>query len=337
MNRHTRTVVIAGCLMSVGVAMAAGSDSAYLGILFDPTPLPEILTKHLELESGQGLRVQNVQKNGPADRAGIGRDDIVIELNGEPVTDFHAFLDTVSQHHVGEKVTLQILHLGKQRRVEITLAARASAFNPKFPPEPLEHQHIAPGRIWRFHHGPDRWVEIDKEMKPELPEVVKAITQELYVFHYQADGNHPACTVSIHGDPHDEESTLIIKQQGKEYTTTVDSLDRLPGNTQARGEQALERAKHQARQKIHSRMWWQHSNALRDFLRKRAPAAKEGLAYIPDVLKRHLHDKESFTDTPRSIPENDQPRIEQLKKELDQLKERLKALEALQANEEGPV
>ena len=64
-------------LFLAGSGLLAQSDSAdvrpYIGVLLDTTPLPDLLVKHLGLSPGQGIRIQNVHRGGPADKAGLER------------------------------------------------------------------------------------------------------------------------------------------------------------------------------------------------------------------------------------------------------------------------
>ena len=47
------------------------SPRPYLGVKLDPNPLPELLVKHLNLDSDRGLLIKNIQRDSPADKAGL--------------------------------------------------------------------------------------------------------------------------------------------------------------------------------------------------------------------------------------------------------------------------
>ncbi|MHC4074670.1 MAG: PDZ domain-containing protein [Planctomycetota bacterium] len=117
-------IALAG-LFSTDTAISAESESTgprpFMGLLLDPAPLPELLTKHLGLSPGQGIRIRNVQRRGSADEAGLERDDIIIGFEDDEVDDNERFVDAVREAGVGAEVSLQIIHLGKRKTVEIKL------------------------------------------------------------------------------------------------------------------------------------------------------------------------------------------------------------------------
>src|SRR5260370_37847428 len=53
-----------------------------IGITWNKNSKPELLKA---LGTNQGVLIEEIQKGGPADKAGVKRDDIVVALNGQPV------------------------------------------------------------------------------------------------------------------------------------------------------------------------------------------------------------------------------------------------------------
>lgn len=60
-------------------------DRAWLGVV--PREVPDPVRGRLGLEFGQGVFVAHVQEEGPADRAGIRRGDVILQWNGYAATD----------------------------------------------------------------------------------------------------------------------------------------------------------------------------------------------------------------------------------------------------------
>jgi S1-C subfamily serine protease len=58
--------------------LKAAETRPYMGVWLDTSPLPDLLIKHLGLSPSQGIRITNVHRDSPADRAGLERDDIII-------------------------------------------------------------------------------------------------------------------------------------------------------------------------------------------------------------------------------------------------------------------
>lgn len=57
----------------------------------------------------------------PANKAGIVENDIILEINGEKITEKDPLPKLISQYQVGEKIKLKILHSGEEKTVEVTL------------------------------------------------------------------------------------------------------------------------------------------------------------------------------------------------------------------------
>ena len=103
--------------------MASGKVTrAWMGVtLADLTP---DLAEGFGLQGQQGVLVQSVLPGQPADRAGIRRSDIVVELNGKPVTDTQKFRMEIADMPVGSHVRLVVLRDGHRVPVTIVLGER---------------------------------------------------------------------------------------------------------------------------------------------------------------------------------------------------------------------
>lgn len=82
------------------------------------------LAEGFGLTQKQGVVVQNVVKGSPAERAGIQRNDVIVELNGAPVADSDKFRFKIADTPAGTKIRLGVLRDGKKLALEVTLADR---------------------------------------------------------------------------------------------------------------------------------------------------------------------------------------------------------------------
>ncbi len=96
---------------------------------------PEI-AEGFGLANQQGIVIQNVLKDTPAERAGLQRNDVIVELNGVPVTDIDKFRFKIADMTAGTRVKLGILRDGKRINSEVTLIDRDDnlANGPAAPP-----------------------------------------------------------------------------------------------------------------------------------------------------------------------------------------------------------
>lgn len=71
-----------------------------------------------------GALVEDVERGGPADRAGIAADDVVVSVDGDPVESMSALIAALRRHLPGDVVELAVHRDGRIRTVRVTLAAK---------------------------------------------------------------------------------------------------------------------------------------------------------------------------------------------------------------------
>jgi Do/DeqQ family serine protease len=103
--------------------VAKGSVTrAWLGVqLAELTPE---LADGFGIKGNQGVVIQDVLHGQPAERAGLRRNDVIVELQGQPVTDLQKFRLKVADTPVGSKINLTVLRDGKKVPVVVTLTER---------------------------------------------------------------------------------------------------------------------------------------------------------------------------------------------------------------------
>ena len=85
------------------------------------------LAESLQLPAVAGALVSDVEKDGPADRAGVQRGDVITAINGEHVNDSNELRNRIALAGPDADVELTIVRNGKVQKVATTLAALASA------------------------------------------------------------------------------------------------------------------------------------------------------------------------------------------------------------------
>ncbi len=79
------------------------------------------------LPSKDGAFVDNVEESGPAGKAGIQKGDSIVAVNGTPVKETRALIDTISGMPPDRKVELDVIRDGKRKSMTVTLGERPSA------------------------------------------------------------------------------------------------------------------------------------------------------------------------------------------------------------------
>lgn len=106
------------------VAEAVRSEPAknhaegWLGVMV--VRVPESLQAQLKTDK-DALLVENMVKDGPADRAGLARFDVITKLDGQAVDE--DFVETLRDKGAGAEVELAVIHEGQPQTVRVTLGA----------------------------------------------------------------------------------------------------------------------------------------------------------------------------------------------------------------------
>jgi S1-C subfamily serine protease len=92
---------------------------AHLGVAVAPRPLPPAVAERL----GRRVAVQIMQilEDGPADRGGLRAGDLVIDLDGEPVSDASDLQRLMVHERIGRRVSAVIVRDGARMTVELIL------------------------------------------------------------------------------------------------------------------------------------------------------------------------------------------------------------------------
>ena len=94
----------------------------FLGV--SPQAITADMADSLGLKSTKGALIADVVKDSPAEKGGLKPGDVVVALNGKPVSDNSQLTRDVGVIPPGSTVKLDIIREGKQRTVEVKLAER---------------------------------------------------------------------------------------------------------------------------------------------------------------------------------------------------------------------
>ncbi|MGC0143551.1 trypsin-like peptidase domain-containing protein [Pseudactinotalea sp. Z1732] len=93
-----------------------------IGATLDPTYAGEGVRVHTETTEGQ----EPITPGGPAEAAGLAPGDVIVALNGNPVTSAEELIVRIRAHAPGEVITLTIREDGAERELEVTLGEQPS-------------------------------------------------------------------------------------------------------------------------------------------------------------------------------------------------------------------
>jgi S1-C subfamily serine protease len=69
----------------------------------------------------KGLRVDGVTKDGPADKGGMLKGDIIISINGMPVGNIYEYMSRLGKLKQGQTISVEVIRKGKNEVLIIPL------------------------------------------------------------------------------------------------------------------------------------------------------------------------------------------------------------------------
>ena len=111
------------------------------------------------LGEDHGVIVGEVKKGGPADKAGVKADDIILAINGQPVKNGDELVARVADIAVGTPTSITVDRDGKKMDMKLTIQDRAKVFSddPRVVGEnavPEQHsrqRRIHASQVWHQH------------------------------------------------------------------------------------------------------------------------------------------------------------------------------------------
>jgi hypothetical protein len=118
---------------------APQAQAAFLGVVSGD--VPEMLAGHLDLKPGEGVLVRSLVPGGPADQSGITANDVILRVAGREIGSPEAISNQIATHQPGDTVTIDLIHKGKQTKLEVALGVRPAAIA-AMEPQPLDPRNL---------------------------------------------------------------------------------------------------------------------------------------------------------------------------------------------------
>jgi serine protease DegQ len=94
----------------------------WLGI--EPQSMTRDIAQSLALGRAEGVMIGGLQRNGPADRAGMLSRDVVLEIAGKPTPDVPHLLARIAELSPGSSAKVKVWREGKAVEVDVTVGKR---------------------------------------------------------------------------------------------------------------------------------------------------------------------------------------------------------------------
>ncbi len=96
----------------------------YLGVSMQPVRLPDQLKASLNLSENGGLIIIAVENDSPAAKGGLLIGDILLSIEGTPVSDTNDVQSILGPNRVGQPVAVRVVRGGADTTVQVTVGER---------------------------------------------------------------------------------------------------------------------------------------------------------------------------------------------------------------------
>ena len=113
-----------------GEDFSAMDETGWLGVT--PEDISADRAKELKLSGARGVYVSEVEKDSPAEKAGLKSGDVITEFNGQHVEGVTQFRRLVRETPPGHSVAMVVTRDGKSQTLNATLSTMADQFQHQF-------------------------------------------------------------------------------------------------------------------------------------------------------------------------------------------------------------
>ncbi len=106
----------------------AGPDNLYKSFNFR-SDRPRMGLKIQDTENSDGVKVLNVQDGSPADKAGLKKDDVITEVNGEKIKGVEDAMDQMGNLDEGETLKIKALRNNSEMNFDVQIPKRLNQAN----------------------------------------------------------------------------------------------------------------------------------------------------------------------------------------------------------------
>ena len=72
----------------------------------------------------KGVRITTIVNKSPAELAGLQVNDLIYEIDEEPISDMNKLRQALGQYDVGDRITVGVIRFGEEKTIKLTLAER---------------------------------------------------------------------------------------------------------------------------------------------------------------------------------------------------------------------
>lgn len=114
-------------------------SSAFMGVVIDS--VPEVLRDYINLPKGVGILLKHVTSGGPAEKAGLKENDILVRFNDQLLVNMKQLSTLIDLAGPGKEVTVEVIRKGENMTFPLLLEKRNPSGSGK-PPQPAQPPEV---------------------------------------------------------------------------------------------------------------------------------------------------------------------------------------------------
>jgi S1-C subfamily serine protease len=91
----------------------------FIGVAGQTTAIPRAQARAAEIENGSGAMITGLEADAPADAAGLQTLDVIVRLDGEPVTGVDDLIRLLNAGRIGREIAFDVLRRGRLRTFSV--------------------------------------------------------------------------------------------------------------------------------------------------------------------------------------------------------------------------
>jgi serine protease Do len=141
----------------------------FLGIGLQP--VDKEIAAGFNLAKAEGILITSVEKNSPAEKAGLKQGDILLELNGKPIKSLDTFRNQISMMDPGTEAKLKVYRQGKSFIIPVKLTSLSNTATPAIVSQKIgiEIENLSPDLARQLGYSPSEEGVVITKVKPGSP------------------------------------------------------------------------------------------------------------------------------------------------------------------------
>ena len=291
MRKVTFTLVLLFVMLTASFALA--QERPRLGLSAESLVASQMLQRHLQISEGEGIVVKNIVVDSALDKAGIVQGDIILSVDGISLSSPSDLISYIQSTQPNQKITLEVICKGERQRLNIQV------------------DNLPDEIVWKYGStvtSPGRTLspfQPQQRLSQQMPSQGFSSSQRMtFRSQVRTDKGFETSSVTITGDPQDENSDIEIELADQSYRGKIKDVPHFPEVARKAAQDAIQQSNMfqfgsgmtfgtfmpQDMDEFFRQQMEEMQRVEEMFFRRRAPSGQPGQANPPSSSPIHMED-----------------------------------------------